>query len=126
MKPSIVQNQLSLSTLFASLMTGSPLRGSAASRPVIASRVKWEYPPSFDATPFLSNGVVRAAFEDPEVLRKPADEWPKSRPAKVHCSREELLSLADRWDSLGACSLVPLAEKSTRRSSGVVLCSKEC
>ena len=43
---------------------------SAGSRPVVASRVKWDYPPSFEASPFLSNGVVRAAYEDPEVLRK--------------------------------------------------------
>lgn len=94
--------------------------GSAAgSKPVVASRVKWEYPPSFEAGPFLSNGVVRAAFENPEVLRKPSEEWPKARPAIVHCSREELLSLADRWDSLGACSLVPLAEKSYDEAVGL-------
>ena len=92
---------------------------TAGSKPVVASRVKWEYPPSFEAGPFLSNGVVRAAFEDPEVLRKPVSDWQKSRPAKVHCSREELLSLADRWDSLGACSLVPVAEKSLEEAVGL-------
>ncbi len=92
---------------------------ASGSRPVVASRVKWEYPPSFEAGPFLTNGVVRAAFEDPEVLRKPNTDWPKSRPAKVHCSREELLSLADRWDSLGACSLVPVSEKELEEAVGL-------
>ncbi len=52
-------------------------------------------------------------------FEKTVTEWPKSRPAKVHCSREELRSLASRWDSLGACSLVPVEEKSLDEAVGL-------
>ena len=78
---------------------------SVAAKPVIADRVKWSYPPSFDAQDFL-NPVVRAAYNDPEVLRKPLSEWPPSHPAKMHISKEEFLKLVQKWDGLGACILV--------------------
>ena len=73
-----------------------------ACQPVIASRVRWKYPPSFDPTPFLQDHLSRAAFADPKVLRKPADSWPKVPKAKVHASKAELLKLALSWDNVGA------------------------
>ena len=78
-----------------------------SSRPVVSERVKWNYGPSFEASEFLSNELIRAAFLDPEVLRKPAQEWGVEAPAKLHCDRTELLKLAQRWDDLGSCCLVP-------------------
>ena len=48
---------------------------AVGSKPVEADRVKWENPPSFDAAPFLDH-LVRAAFDNPEVLRLPPHEWP--------------------------------------------------
>lgn len=77
------------------------------SKPVIASRVKWEYPPSFHAERFLDDPLCQSAFRDPEVLRKAPEDWSRSVPAKVHCSKSELLELATRWDGLGACEIVP-------------------
>ena len=76
-----------------------------ACRPVVASRVRWKYPPSFDPTPFLRDRLSRAAFADPNVLRKPADTWPKVPRAKVHASKAELLKLARCWDNVGALKI---------------------
>ena len=73
-----------------------------ACRPVVASRVRWKYPPSFDPTPFLRDHLSRAAFADPTVLRKPVDSWPKVPKAKVHASKAELIKLALSWDRVGA------------------------
>ena len=78
---------------------------SSGSRPVVASRVKWQFPPAFDPVPYLKNPLLRAAYLDPETLRKPVNEWPKSIPGKVHCSKQELIALAERWDKLGACKI---------------------
>ena len=52
--------------------------------------------------------VVQAAFKDPDVLRKPATDWPAKRRARVHCDRAELKKLAEKWDKLGACALIPV------------------
>ena len=95
------------------------------SRPVKADRVKWDHPPSFEAEPFLHNELVRAAFRDPDVLRKPEDQWPVSKPAKVHCDRKELLALAERWDSLGACRLIPAASKDFAEAVGLFVVPKD-
>lgn len=51
---------------------------------VQSDRVKWENGPSFHAEFFLSDPLVKAAYLDPEVLRKPVTDWPKSYPAKIH------------------------------------------
>ena len=96
----------------ASVASGGTATVSMPSaKPVTAARVKWENPPSFDASEYL-DPLVRAAFHDPETLRLPKDMWPASRPAKMHITRTEMLSLINRWDSLGACCLIPI--ESTR------------
>lgn len=95
------------------------------SRPVESDRIKWENPPSFDASAFLSNPLVRSAFEDPEILRKPQEEWPAYRPAKVHCEKHELLKLAKRWDDLGACTLVPAQSKNLDEAVGLFCVPKD-
>lgn len=95
------------------------------SRPVESDRIKWENPPSFDASAYLSNPLVRAAFEDPEILRKPKHEWPSFRPAKVHCDKGELLKLAKRWDDLGACTLVPAQSKNLDEAVGLFCVPKD-
>ena len=77
--------------------------------------LKWEYPPSFKAEEFLDNELVRAAFLDPEVLPL----WPKKTPARVQCTREELLALASRWDALGACTLIRASDKNFDEAVGL-------
>ena len=96
----------------------------ASAKPVIADRVKWSYPPSFDAQEFL-NPVVREAYNDPEVLRKPVSEWPPSRPARMHIERHEFLKLVDKWDQLGACMLVDVAEFSMEEAVGIFCVAKD-
>lgn len=97
----------------------------SGSKPVVADRVKWNYPPTFEAERFLSNELVKAAFADPEVLRLPEHMWPKAHPAKLHCSRQELLRLAARWDRLGACTVIPARSKNFDEAVGLFCVPKD-
>lgn len=92
---------------------------------VEADRIKWDNPPSFEAEAFLSNPVIRNGFLDPESLRLPPELWPKSKPAKVHCDRKELLRLAERWDALGAIRLMPSREKPWEEAVGLFTVPKD-
>ena len=93
----------------ASLLHNSKcaISSGLACKPVVASRVKWTLPPSFDPLPFLSDPVVKQAYIDPMFLRKPENLWPKLPKAKVHCSKSELLCLAGKWDQFYALRLFP-------------------
>ena len=93
--------------------------------PVVADRVKWGSPPSFRAEEFLDDPLLRAAFQDPEVLRKPKEDWPKSQPARMHTTRDEFLKLCTRWDELGACSLIPLKDKPFEEAVGIFCVAKD-
>ena len=97
---------------------------SVSAKPVIADRVKWSYPPSFDAQEFL-NPVVRAAYNDPEVLRKPPSEWPPAHPARMHISKAEFLKLVDKWDALGACMLLDSSEVDWDEAVGIFCVPKD-
>ena len=79
-------------------------------KPVVASRVKWTLPPSFNPLPFLTDPIMKQAFLDPNSLRKSPDLWPSLPRAKVHCSKSELLKLAEKWDKFGALRLFPTSE----------------
>ena len=79
-----------------------------ACKPVLAERVKWTLPPSFDPVPFLSDPVVKATYIEPDTLRAAPDEWPKLPAARVHADRHELLALAAKWDSFEALQLIPV------------------
>ena len=84
--------------------------GGLSCKPVIADRVKWTLPPTFDSIPYLSDPIVRASYIDPLALRKPPEEWPPAVKSKVFCSRSELLRLAAKWDSFGALALIPTSD----------------
>ena len=76
---------------------------------VQASRIKWDYSPSFDPRPYLLNPRVLAVLDDPEVQRLPRSEWPEGYPpARVHADRANLLSLLRKWDDCGALFLAPV------------------
>ena len=79
---------------------------SGAALPVVADRIKWRYAPAFDPKPFL-DPLLRSAYEEPAVLRKASSQWPARAPAKVHCSRQELLRMASKWDAFGAVKITP-------------------
>ena len=98
---------------------------SSGALPVVADRVKWSSPPSFRAEEFLDDPLLRAAFYDPDVLRKPQNEWPKSQSARMHISKAEFLKLCSRWDELGACCLIPLKDKSFDEAVGIFCVPKD-
>ena len=79
---------------FIDFRTGGPL-------PMVAERVKWKCAPSFNPKPYLSP-FLNLAYEQPDVLRRPSDQWPRMAPAKLHCSREEHLRLGRKLDEFGA------------------------
>ena len=93
--------------------------------PVVSDRVKWNCPPSFAASEFLEDPLLKAAYENPEVMRKPPDLWEKKRIAKVHCSRREFLKLARRWDDLHACCLIDANLKNMDEAVGLFCVPKD-
>eukprot|EP00438_Fugacium_kawagutii_P033349 Skav204235 [mRNA] locus=scaffold1550:277390:299473:- [translate_table: standard] len=98
---------------------------SSSAKPVIADRIKWKLGPSFDPRPFLSDPLVLAAYDNPNILRKPESEWPQKPRARVHCSRDELKCLAAKWDALGACALVPVGEVAEEETVGIFAVTKD-
>ena len=109
----------------ASVLSGSTVTVTMPSaKPVTAARVKWENPPSFDAASYL-DPLVREAFDDPEVLRLPPECWPPAKPAKTHIIREEMLKLINRWDELGACTLMGLDSKDFSEAVGIFAVDKD-
>ena len=88
--------------------------------PVQADRIKWRYPPSFDPAPYLSP-ALRHAYECPDSLRRPLSDWP---PAKLHCSRSELLKLGRKWDDLGAVRITPASDIDWSEAVGIFTVSK--
>eukprot|EP00438_Fugacium_kawagutii_P036259 Skav223698 [mRNA] locus=scaffold1907:175367:179896:+ [translate_table: standard] len=94
-------------------------------KPVVADRIKWKLGPSFDPSPYLSDPVVAKAFKDPNVLRRPIAEWPAKRRAKVHCSREELVRLAEKWDALQSCQLVEASLIDPAETVGIFAVGKD-
>ena len=61
---------------------------SLVCKPVIASRIKWSLPPSFDPVPFLTDPVSKALFYEPTCFDLPPEKCPKTKPSKVHCTRQ--------------------------------------
>jgi len=98
---------------------------TSPAKQVFSDRIKWKLGPAFDPKPYLSDPIVHAAFQDPEVLRKPAGDWPQRPRARVHCSREELLRLAEKWDKLGACMLIPTNEIRADEAVGLFAVPKD-
>lgn len=98
---------------------------TSAAKQVEADRIKWKLGPSFDPQEFLPDPIVRAAYDNPEILRKPASSWPKRPKALVRCSKSELLKLAKKWDKLGACRLVACDEVNEDEPVGLFAVGKD-
>lgn len=82
----------------------------SVAKPVIASRIKWEHSPAFDPIPFFKDQIVRDAFVNPDSVKLPSHQWVVKAKGRVHCSRAELLKLAEKWDSKGACRIFRVDE----------------
>ena len=98
---------------------------SSPARPVVASRIKWEHSPSFDPLPFFTDSVVRDAFVDPSSVKLPSHRWVDKPKGRVHCSRHELLKLAEKWDSKGACRIFRLDQIVEDEAVGVFSVPKD-
>ena len=83
---------------------------TSVAKPVIASRIKWEHSPAFDPIPFFQDQIVRDAFINPDSVKLPSHQWVVQPKGRVHCSRSELLKLAEKWDNKGACRIFRLDE----------------
>ena len=60
---------------------------SVGNKPVIASRIIWKHPPTFDASTYLLDPVVASVYDHPDTLRLPVSEWPQKSKARVHCQQ---------------------------------------
>ena len=97
----------------------------SVAKPVISSRIKWEHSPNFDPTPYLVDPVVKDAFVDPARVRLPSHMWPEQPLGRVHCSKQELLGLACKWDSKGACRIFRLDEINWDEAVGLFAVPKD-
>ena len=107
------------------LASGSSLTGAKA---VESARVKWatKYPPSYLIRIQFLDPIVRSAYNDPEVLRMPHEMWPKALTgSKMHCQPSEFLKLVERWDKLGACSLMRACDKDFSEAVGIFCVPKD-
>ena len=62
---------------------------------------------------------------DPNFLRRPEKEWPVLPRAKVHADTHQVFSLAQKWDALGACALVPCSEVKSIETVGIFAVPKD-
>eukprot|EP00434_Breviolum_minutum_P038864 symbB.v1.2.034483.t1/scaffold4460.1/size39461/2 len=97
---------------------------SSTCKPVVADRIKWEHSPSFDPRPFLTDPIVKAAYDNPETLRLPPECWIKQPRGKVHCNRKEVLKLAKKWDEKGALRIFPTSEVNHDEAVGIFAVGK--
>ena len=98
---------------------------TTTAKPVFADRIKWLHSPAFDPRPYLTDPVVRKAFDDPETLRLPQSLWVKRPVGRVHCSRSEVLKLATKWDQKGALRIFPCDSVNHDEAVGIFAVSKD-
>eukprot|EP00438_Fugacium_kawagutii_P010778 Skav220890 [mRNA] locus=scaffold3880:13453:20349:+ [translate_table: standard] len=94
-------------------------------KPVIASRIKWKHPPTFDPRPYLLDPITKAVFTDPDTLRLPRVDWPDKPKARVQCSRPELLKLMKIWDAHSSLALFPCSEVDPHEAVGIFSVPKD-
>ena len=61
----------------------------------------------------------------PKCSGFPKEMGPASKPAKMHVERSEMLNLIQRWDSLGACTIIPLETKDFAEAVGIFTVDKD-
>ncbi|CAE7692864.1 unnamed protein product, partial [Symbiodinium necroappetens] len=87
-------------------------------KPVVADRIKWSLPPSFDPVPFLLDPEIKRAYLEPDSVKLPEALWPKLPRSKVHASRGELLKLAAKWDKFKALRIFNCSEVDSLETVG--------
>ena len=76
-------------------------------RDIVASRLKFQYEPSFNAVKYMTDPMLRAGFIEPKHLLLPEDQWKRERVTKVRCSKQEQLAIFKRWDDVNSLVLLP-------------------
>ena len=69
--------------------------------------------------------IVKDAFVDPARVRLPSHMWPEQRRGRAHCSKQELLGLACKWDTKGACRIFRLDEINWDEAVGLFAVPKD-
>ena len=96
----------------------SVVGSSLSCKPVVADRIKWSLPPSFDPVPFLLDPEIKRAYLEPDSVKLPMECWPKLPCSKVHASRSELLKLAAKWDKFTALRIFSCSEVDSMETVG--------
>ena len=84
-----------------------------------------QFSPNFDPRPFLTDPIVKRAFEDPNSLRMHESLWVAKPAGKIHCSRSEVLKLAEKWDAVGALRIFPGDEIGHSEAVGIFAVGKD-
>ena len=60
---------------------------SSTATPVKSCRLVFDHEPSFDPEPFITDPLLKAGSQNPLLLRKPQEFWPRARQARALASR---------------------------------------
>ena len=82
-------------------------------------RLKFSYAPNFGAIKFISDPFVKAGFDNPRHFRLPRSCWPRVKPARVMCQKEQLLRLFKKWDDVHSLRLVAASDSEFQYRCGL-------
>ena len=95
-----------------------PADGAAACK-VDPNRLVFKHAPKFQAEKFLSDPLLKSGFMNPKCFRSPKETWPRVKQARVMCSRERLLALFKKWDSVDSLYLLPATQSEQKYRCGL-------
>ena len=103
---------------------GAQSLGSSTSGPhhnlqVQPDRLVFEKAPSFKAERFIVDPLLKSGYLDPAAFRKPEEEWPRVKLAKVQASRDDQLALYKKWDLVHSLYLLPAESSEVRYRCGL-------
>ena len=98
--------------------SGSQSKGSTA-MPVDPDRIQFKHAPTFSPEQFINDPLLKAGFLDPKLIRTPESTWPKVRPARVMCSRDDLLKLFKKWDDVHCFKLLEASQSEYKYRCGL-------
>ena len=99
-------------------VSGSQSKGSTA-MPVDPDRIQFKHAPTFSPEQFINDPLLKAGFLDPKLIRTPESTWPKVRPARVMCSRDDLLKLFKKRDDVHCFKLLEASQSEYKYRCGL-------
>lgn len=82
-------------------------------------RLVFKHSPDFHAENYINDPLLKAGFLNPVHLRLPKADWPRTRHARVMCSRTKLLELFKKWDSVNCLQLIPVSNSERKYRCGL-------